>query len=191
MTFRTPLYLAALALALPAPPALAESDAAPAASAQAAAESVDASPAPGPAGEDGTRPWDQARVTALAEELARSLRELRQAHRREPRPALGMQRSHAELQDDFRTMSMTAGRLAGQLEDGASREETLPLVQRLQTLARDAELRARGQHLTSSTAEPVSAAREMVARLEPYYGVGETLPASAATASVPAAPAER
>jgi hypothetical protein len=115
--------------------------------------------------------WDQAKVTALAGELAEKTKDLRDAVRRQPAPTLGQvgRRAHHQLRDELWTIESTSRRLRDALSEGATMEETLPTYRRLITSVRNAARELRRMQLGEPAAGRVEAAADVLRRLRPYY----------------------
>ena len=116
-------------------------------------------------------PWTQEEVTAIAAELAETTTDLRDALRRQPPPTLGQpgKRAFHQLRDDLASIQATARRLHNSLAEGATREETLPTYQRLNSSVRRAADELRRMQLGEPAAGKVQAAAEVLRRLRPYY----------------------
>ena len=115
--------------------------------------------------------WDQAKVTALAGELAEKTSNLRDAVRRQPAPTLGQtgRRAHHRLRDELSTIEATARRLHNALSEGATQEETFPTYRRLITSVREAAREVNRIDLGEPAAGRVEEAAEVLRRLRPYY----------------------
>jgi hypothetical protein len=125
------------------------------------------------AGRAQTRTWDQAAVTALAEELFDAVKDLRESLRRSNDPSidLGQSDSTYRLLDDLRLIRSEARHLADELKKGAGRDQTLPVIKRIEEIRRDAATEARRIRLQQPTPERIAAARGVLEKIEPYYGV--------------------
>jgi leucyl-tRNA synthetase len=114
--------------------------------------------------------WDQAKVTAIAKELADAVKDLKDVVRQNPDQVSGPQRrAQYAAREDLRLLSNTTRHLAMELERGEGREATLPVYRRVQTLRRDAEEDGRKAMIQTSTMEKIAVAEEILARLAPYY----------------------
>lgn len=115
--------------------------------------------------------WDQAKVTALAGELADEVAALQVQFRREPpvHVASGQARARHRFRDSLRVLVTEARALASELQDGAGLEETAPIVRRAGVVIRD--LREQGRRM--SWKEPVvghaKRAEELIAQIAPFY----------------------
>ena len=109
----------------------------------------------------GQKEWNQEEVTAIAKQLAGSVKDLRAAFRREGSPTREhMQgRAHHQMRDDLRLIRNETAHLARELEAGKGSDETLPIVRRLGMLRPSRELFAFGCFGTgfvlASLVEPV------------------------------------
>lgn len=120
-------------------------------------------------------------AAAVATALVASLGATREGARGlPPRPA-AIQGAQAGFEDVLRRLESSAQRLEARLHAGASVEETLPLVRRIRTLAREAETSARRANLSDVEIASFASSRALVARLGPLYD-GGTLPAALGSA---------
>lgn len=125
--------------------------------------------ASGPASAE-SESWDQQKVTAIAQELADAVKDLKDVVRQNPDQVSGSQRrAQYAAREDLRLLSNTTKHLALELEKGEGREATLPIYRRVQTLRRDAEEDGRKAMIQAPTMERISIAKEILARLAPYY----------------------
>jgi len=124
-------------------------------------------------------PWDQASVTALAQDLVKGVDGLRSAARAEPpmNVASGQARSRHRLNDTLRVIENEARHLAASLEGGAGRDETLPVVERIEELRRVAADDARRIFMTQDLLKKITDARGALEQLRPYYGLPPLPPA--------------
>lgn len=115
--------------------------------------------------------WDQAKVSALAGELAAAVKDLRQDVRQQPQPSLGSMQSRAyhNFRDDLRLIESEAKELASSLTAGAGHDETLPIVKRMESLIRDARDESRRLLIPQSTQDKIAAARTAYQQILPYY----------------------
>ena len=114
--------------------------------------------------------WDQEKVTAIAQELAIAVKDLRGIVRQNPdQIGAPQRRAQYAAREDLRLLQNTAQHLAQALEVGEGREETFPVYRRLQALRRDAEEDGRKAMIQTSTMEKIAVAEEILARLGPYY----------------------
>ncbi|MDH3212025.1 MAG: hypothetical protein OEM05_06030 [Myxococcales bacterium] len=128
--------------------------------------------APETAGATAQLAWDQAQVTAIAQELPKAAENLRSALRNEPGPttgSVGGRRSFQRFTDIVRRFDREAKHLAASLESGQGHDETLPVFENLALLVRDGREQARRIFLTDSLSSRIAAGRAILDRLAPYY----------------------
>jgi hypothetical protein len=114
--------------------------------------------------------WDQARVTSLAEELAKKVDGLYDSiYKSETGRRLGDSYAVHQLKDRIRLMQHEARHLRGNLKDGKSRKETFPIVERLGELARDANEFGQQAYLSNQLLTSIADAQDVWRRLQPYY----------------------
>jgi len=132
--------------------------------------------------------WDQKEVTRLAVELAKELRGLHVAVRRNPRvpPTTLQRRVQYQAREDVRFLVNVSQRLASQLQAGEDKDATLPTFRRLQMFRRDAEQSARSLDIQKPILERVENARALVDQLAPFY---EDAPGATRTEAPAPAPA--
>ncbi len=118
--------------------------------------------------------WDQAKVTAVAEELAQATATLGAGLRSKPPPTLGQpgRRAFWALTDEVRGLGATARRLQRALADGAGMEETYPTFQRLVRSGRRAVREVRRIDLGETTLANIDAVADGIRKLRPYYEPG-------------------
>jgi hypothetical protein len=127
----------------------------------------------GAAAED---PWNQEKAAAAAAKLAAALDGLRTALRQQPPPGTGIapgggQRATHQLRDRLRLMESESRHLADELARGASRDETLPTFERVNTIRRDAVHQAQRVFLQQPVKDRIIAARDPLEELAGYYGI--------------------
>jgi hypothetical protein len=128
--------------------------------------------APAPASAGAQLAWDQAKVTAIAQELPKAADDLRSALRNEPGPmsgGSGGRRSFQRFTDIVRRIEREARHLAASLEAGKGHDETLPVMENLAVLIRDGREQARNLFRTDSLMNRIEAGRAILDRLTPYY----------------------
>ena len=88
--------------------------------------------------------WDQAKVTALAKQLADATQALNDTFYKQPPPGAGSMQSRAyqQLRQKIRVIRMEAGALSSSLAKGEGYEETLPSYESLMELVRAVRRRA-------------------------------------------------
>lgn len=118
--------------------------------------------------------WDQAKATAAAQSLAASVDGLRTALRNQPSSSIvpgGGSRPRHKLLDRLRLMESESKHLAGVLEEGQGRDETLPVFERINQIRRDAVEQAQRMFLQQPVIEKIESARGPLEELAGYYGV--------------------
>jgi hypothetical protein len=115
--------------------------------------------------------WDQAKVTALAKELAAATQDLYDTFYKQPVPGAGsmQSRGYQRLKQKTRVIRMESQSLANALEKGESREETLPIYESLMEMVRAAREDAEGVFTTMDVNEKATRARTILNQLSPYY----------------------
>ena len=115
--------------------------------------------------------WDQAKVTAAAEELAQTTVVLRKGLRAKPPATLGQpgRRAFFSLQEEVRVLVSTSRRLQRALADGAEMEETYPTFRRLVRAGRRGSSEIRRIDLGQETRAHVEAVADGIRKLRPYY----------------------
>jgi hypothetical protein len=115
--------------------------------------------------------WDQARVTAIATELAEAVSKaaIEVDKQKGSRVDVGKERAFYEFREDMRLAKNTSRHLSKELQGGHGREETYPTFKRLKTLRNDAAENARRADMPDSAIATITAAGELLVRLRPYY----------------------
>ncbi len=117
-----------------------------------------------------TAKWDQKKVAQLAEQLAKSVADLREQVRKQPPVDAGPQRkARFEVLQDLKMINSTSKQLAADLGKGAGREETQPAYDRLQMLRRDAQEHAKSADVKEPVLSRVAATKDLLAQIAPYY----------------------
>lgn len=114
--------------------------------------------------------WDQARVTQIAEEFAKAMKDLRDEMKAAPSitdPA--RQRALYVALDDIRIMTNTSTLFANKLKAGEGREDTFAQWRRLDMLRREFEEDARKAEIEDAILARIFKAGELLIRLTPYY----------------------
>lgn len=124
--------------------------------------------------------WDQKAVTALAAEVAASLKDLNITVKKNPQAQVGspQRRAQYNARESLRLLVNVSQRLVSQLRSGEDKDATLPTFKRMQSLRRDAEDEGRKGQIPGPTLEKVVAMQALMDRLAPYY---EEAPAAAVT----------
>ena len=134
-----------------------------------------------PAGAD-LAPWDQAKVTALAKQLADATQALNDTFYLQPPPGRGsmQSRSYQQLRQKIRMIRMEAGALSASLAKGEGHEETLPSYESLMQMVRDARRDAQQVFSTVDVQQKATAARLILNQISPYYDA-DAMPLAPAT----------
>jgi hypothetical protein len=123
-------------------------------------------------------PWDQQKVTALADQLVSATNALYNTFYKQPVPTLGsaQSRGYQRLKQDVKRIKSEARQLAGDLRKGKGREATTRGFQDLMVSVRDAREEARSVFTGADVAEKAAAARAVLEQLGPYYDPNFELP---------------
>jgi hypothetical protein len=115
--------------------------------------------------------WDQARVTALAKDLAKASDALYESVLAQPRPDLGTMQSHAfyRMKQLVRMIKSESRVLTKSLEEGEGREQTIWIYETLMSLTRSAREEAGRLFVTRDVGERAAAVRGVLNQLGPYY----------------------
>ncbi len=115
--------------------------------------------------------WDQAKVTAIAGQLADSVKDVRYDVRQTPQAMVGSPtwRAQYATRESLRILVNTSKRLVTQLKAGEDKDATLPTYKRLTMVARDVVEDGKKANVPASTIEKVEAARVYFDQLAPYY----------------------
>ena len=125
--------------------------------------------APGAAFAD-LKVWNQEEVTELTRSLHVAVKEVRQSMRRENTGDLSAQgKARMRMLEILKVLEKSCSQLAGRLEAGDGREETLNIAKKIRSLVRDAEIEGRKFMTTQQTDERVEPAEQALAGLAPYY----------------------
>jgi hypothetical protein len=126
--------------------------------------------APGSAGAELT-PWDQAKVTGIANQLVSAAQDLYDTFYKQPVPTIGsgQARSYQRLKQKIRGIRTQAKQLAGDLEKGEGLEATLPAYEDVMQMVHSARDDARKVFTTKDVEEKATAVRERLNALGPYY----------------------
>ncbi len=124
-------------------------------------------------------PWDQEEVTKIGQELRVATAGLWETFRKDmpASPGTGSRQAQQQLLEDFKKIENQSKKISMQLDDGLGREETLNSYKRLMMLVRDAREEARRQLVLKPTLDKITAARDALYRLAPFYEADWTPPA--------------
>ena len=115
--------------------------------------------------------WDQAKVTALAGQLAEASSSLYSTFYKQGPPQLGSGQAsdYRELKQQVRRIQSEAKELAGALGKGDGREDTLDIYENLMEIVRDARENARRVFSTKDVQDQASKVRQLLNQISPYY----------------------
>ncbi len=131
-----------------------------------------AAPAAAEDAETAAPEWDQAKVTALAEELADAADDLHRELRRQTSQsqiASGMAQAMLQFRDNIKVARDNARSLARSLADGQGRDETSATYRRLMALVRNARETGRRLFVKAPATDYIEQANAALDGLAPYY----------------------
>ena len=120
--------------------------------------------------------WDQAAVTSLGSELAKSCVALYNEYYRTPGSSggnvgSGESQDSLRLKQKLRRVQQQSQDLAGALAAGKGRDETLPDMEDIGELARDIRVLLERMFILAPLQARIDAARDAWLKLMPYYGI--------------------
>jgi hypothetical protein len=116
-------------------------------------------------------------MTARAGELEEAVSGLREAVRQSPNMQIPTQRKRLyEIMENLRQIEQAATSLHAELKGGAGMDETLPTYKHLQQIRRDTAVRAQRVDVTAITQPKLDKAKDILAKIEPYYPAEPTAP---------------
>jgi hypothetical protein len=123
-----------------------------------------------------TTPWDQAAATGLAGQLAKACVDLYDEYYRTPGSSggqigTGQAQDAMRLKYKLRRIREQSQELAGLLVAGKGRDETLPAMEDVGDLARDARVLLSRMFVQSPLQVRIDTARDVWRKLMPYYGI--------------------
>jgi len=123
--------------------------------------------------------WDQARVTAIAQQLAAACDAWEQALRRQPGEAIGSGRAEEGfgLGQQARVLREQSRALAAHLEAGKGHDQTVHEYQSLKEVVDDTEVEAQRAALDEPTLDAWAGVADLLRQIAPYYdpkALGET-----------------
>jgi hypothetical protein len=126
---------------------------------------------PAPSASGDLAPWDRARVTQIAKDLARATDELEVAFTQQPPPSQGSGQRvpYYQLKNRVRMLRNEARVLVTSLEQGSGREQTAWMYEILISHARSARYEAPRVFLAKDVGERAAAVRQVLNQLGPYY----------------------
>jgi hypothetical protein len=115
--------------------------------------------------------WDQAKVSALAKDLARATDAVHETFIQEPPPNLGSMQneSYYRLKHCVWMLRGEAHVLVKSLEEGEGREQTMWIYEILMSLARSVRYEAPYVFVAKAVGEQAAAVRGVLNQLGPYY----------------------
>jgi len=119
-------------------------------------------------------PWDQAKVTELGKQLAKTTSTARQTALREPSLRggtgnAGQRRSSDSFLQTMRHLESSTRQLARQLEAGGGKDETMGVARKIGTLLRDAQESGRRLNLSQFMWDTINPMVEAIDAISPYY----------------------
>jgi hypothetical protein len=116
-------------------------------------------------------PWDQGKVTGIANQLESAAQDLYDTFYKQPVPTVGsgQARSYQRLKQKIRGIRTQARQLAGDLEKGEGLEATLPAYEDVMQMVHSARDDARKVFTTKDVEEKATVVREQLNQLGPYY----------------------
>ena len=117
------------------------------------------------------QPWDQQKVTHIVSDLAQAVSGILDEFNKQPSATIASMQTNARyrLRDDLRLLESETHVLYSMLELGKDRDATLPIYERIGSLAQDARENARKQSATEAIQKRVERAEALWAQLTPYY----------------------
>jgi hypothetical protein len=118
--------------------------------------------------------WDQAKVTALTQQLVAATTALYDSFYKQPVPpaASGQYKVYHHLKQKVRRLRSEARTLAGDVKKGGGRVETKASFDDLMLAVRDARQDAPKVFTGADVQEKATAARDILNQLGPYYDAG-------------------
>ena len=115
--------------------------------------------------------WDQAKVTALANQLSEAAGALYSSFYKQgpPQLASGQSDDYRQLKQEVRRIQSEAKELAGALGKGDGREDTLDIYDNLMDIVRDARDNARRMFNGKDVQDKATAVRQILNQITPYY----------------------
>ena len=135
-----------------------------------ACSTTSSSPASSPAGAQ-LAPWDQAKVTELANQLAEAANELYGTFYKQGAPQVGSGQGedYRQLKQEVQDIQDESKQLAGALSKGQGREDTRNDYRDLMENVRDAREHARRVFSTEDVQNQATKVRDLLNQISPYY----------------------
>lgn len=132
----------------------------------------------GPAASAEEKSWDQAHVTDVADRLASQVKAMRAAARKEPQAISAgtptKQRTAALFLETLKKLERATAKLARQLASHETRQQTLGIARRVDSLLRDAVNQGANLNSTQWTSQFSDPALVLAAELRRLYSETET-----------------
>lgn len=128
-----------------------------------------------PAEPEGRKPWNQEEMTDLSGRLARALRDVRSAYRKEPGyrdPGNPNRRAAQRMDETLRALEKSATQLHNQVKAGAGYEGTQGTARKIGSLLNDADVEGRKLMTSTWMDQRVQPAMVLINEIAPYYGSG-------------------
>ena len=115
--------------------------------------------------------WDQAKVTAIANQLSEAAISLYSTFYKQGPPQLGSGQAddYRQLKQEVRRIQSEAKELAGALGKGDGREDTVHIYENLMEIVRDARDHARRVFSTKDVQDQATRVRQLLNQIAPYY----------------------
>jgi hypothetical protein len=115
--------------------------------------------------------WDQAKVTALAQQLEEQSKALYDTFYKQPPPQVGSGggQDYRRLKQEVRRIKSEAAELSRAVAKGEGRDDTLPIYDQLMQIVRSARDHSRSVFTTQDVQNRASEARQTLNQLAPYY----------------------
>lgn len=115
--------------------------------------------------------WDQAKITALAQQLEVAANDLNETFRRQPVPSAGSMQSRAffRLRHAIRALRRESRSLSRALQGGAGHDETLPSFTSLMQTVAAARDEAPRVFSSQDVVQRADAVRAILNQISPYY----------------------
>jgi hypothetical protein len=119
------------------------------------------------------KPWDPEEMTTLTADLARAVRDVRRAWRREPgfRNPKNVQRASTTRMDQtLRRLDQRTSQLAARVSSGAGFDDTRNNARNINVLLNDLDVQSRGIMTSKWMKERVRPAMALINQVAAYYG---------------------
>jgi hypothetical protein len=129
----------------------------------------------GPVAESNRKSWDAEEMTRLSGELARAIRDVRNAWRRNPafrEPQNPNRRAALRLDDTLRSLDQRATQLASRVKSGGGYDETFNIARNIGVLLNDVDVEGRRIAPNEFMEARVRPTMAIINEIAPYYGSG-------------------